>query len=113
MMADDASRDCRFCIIEAQLCVRHVNVSDEKFRIIQKSLPATPACYPIKCVVMKTHSVTQGLSSLNWENAHVGQLPNRVFMVLVDNDAYPVGVAKSTFSFKYFNASQVGVYLNG
>ena len=64
-MADDASRHCRVRIREAQMCVRHVKLSDEKYRKIQQSLPAKPACYPIKRVVMKTHSVAQGISSLN------------------------------------------------
>ena len=112
-MADDASRDCRVRIIEAQLCVRYVKLSDEKYRNIQQSLPATPACYPIKRVVMKTHSVAQGTSSLSWENAHVGQLPNRVFMAIVDNDAYTGSIAKTLFNFKHFNASQVGIDLTG
>ena len=87
LMADDASRDCTVRIIEAQLCVQYVKLSDEKYRNIQQSLPATPACYSFKCMVMKTHSVTQGISSLNRENARVGQLRNRVFMATVDNDA--------------------------
>ena len=65
LMADDASRDGRVQIREAQLCVRLVKLSDEKYRNIQQSLPATPACYPIKRVVMKTHSVAQGISRLN------------------------------------------------
>ena len=36
---------------------------------------------------MKTHSVAQGISRVNWENAHMGQLPNRVFMAVVSNNA--------------------------
>ena len=43
---------------------------------------------------MKTHYVAQGISSFNWENAHVGQLQNRVFMSAVDNDAYTGSIAK-------------------
>ena len=46
LMADYASRDCRVRIIETQLCVQNVKLSDEKCRNIQQSLPATPACYP-------------------------------------------------------------------
>ena len=57
LMTDDASRDCRVRNIETQLCVRYVKLSDEKYRNIQQSLPAIPACYPIKRVVMKIHSV--------------------------------------------------------
>ena len=113
LMADDASRYCRVRIIEAQLCVRYVKLSGEKYRNIQQSLPATPACYPIKRAVIKMHSVAQGISSLNWENAHVGQLPNRVFIAMVDNDAYMGSIAKNPFNFKHFNEFQEGIYLNG
>ena len=112
-MVDDASRGCRVRIIEAQLCIRCVKLSDEKYRGIQQSLPATPAYYPVKRVVIKTHSVAQGISSLNWENAHVVQLPNKVFMTLVDNDTYTRSIAKNPFNFKNFSASQVAIYLNG
>ena len=79
LMADDASRDCRVRIIEAQLCVKYVKLPDKKYRDIQQFLLATSACYSIKRVVMKTHSVAQGISSLNWVNTHVGQLPNSVY----------------------------------
>ena len=64
-------------------------------------------------MVMKTHSIAQGISSLNWENAHVGQLPNRVFMAMVDSDACTGSIAKNPFNFKHFNTSQMGIYLNG
>ena len=111
-MADDASRDYRVRIIETQLCDWHVKLSDEKYKNIQESLPATPVCYPSKHVVMKTNSVAQGISSLDWENAHVGQLRNRVFMAEVDNDAYAGSIAKNPLNFKHFNASQVAIYLN-
>ena len=86
-MADDASRDCRVCITAAQLWVPYVKLSDEKYRNIQQSLPAIPAYYPVKRVVMKAHSLGQRISSLNWENAHVGQLPDRVFIAIMNNDA--------------------------
>ena len=48
LMADDASRDCRVRIKEAQLCVRYVKLSDEKYINIQQRN---------KRVVMNTHSV--------------------------------------------------------
>ena len=61
---------------------------------------------------MKRHSVAQGISSLNSENAHVGQLPNGVFVAMVDKDAYARSIAKNPFNFKYFNASHLTIYLN-
>ena len=62
---------------------------------------------------MKTHSVTQGISGLNWENAHVGQLPSRVFIAMADNDAYTGSIGKNPSNIKNFSASQVAICLNG
>ena len=103
----------RVCNIEAQLCVRYVKLFDKKYENIQQSSPATPASYPIKHVVMKTHSVAQGISSLNWENAHVGQLPKRVFFVMAVNDACTGSISKNPLNFKHFYTPQVGIFLNG
>ena len=61
LMADDVRRDFRVRIIEVKLCVRHVKLSNEKYRDIQHSLSATPVCYPIKCVVINSNSVAQGM----------------------------------------------------
>ena len=61
---------------------------------------------------MKTHYVAQGISSLYWENAHVGQLTNRVFMTMVDKNAYTGSITKNPFKFKLFRVSQVAIYLN-
>ena len=103
----------RVCNIEAQLCVRYVKLFDKKYENIQQSSPATPASYPIKRVVMKTHSVAQGISSLNWENAHVGQLPKRVFSVMAVNDACTGSISKNPLNVKHFYTPQVGIFLNG
>lgn len=115
MTADDARRDCRVCIIGTQLCVRHVHMKlpNEKYRNIQQALLATPDSYPIEHVVLKTHSVVQGISDLSWDNAHVGQLPNKVFMPMVDNDVYTGKVANNPLNVKHFSASQVAIYLYG
>ena len=56
-------------------CSRKVQLSPHKFQSIQKRLEKTPALYPINRIEIKTHSVAQGLSSLNWENAILDQIP--------------------------------------
>ena len=43
----------------------------------------------------------------------MGQLPNRMFMAMVYNDAYTGSIAKNPPHFKHFNASQMAIYLNG
>ena len=84
-MADDASRDCRVRIIEAQLCVKYVKLPDKKYRDIQQFLLATSACYSIKRVVMKTF---RGPRNIKFE---LGECSCRSItkqcLWLLDNDA--------------------------
>ena len=56
---------------EVIFCLRKVQLSPHKFQSILERLEKTPASYPINHV--ETHSVAQGLSSLNWENAILSQ----------------------------------------
>ena len=100
-------------IVKHNCVLDTVKLSDEKYKNIEQSLPATPACYPVKRVVMRTHSTAQRISNLNWENAHVGQLRNRVFMAMVDNDACTGSIKKNPFNFKHFSSSQVAIALDG
>ena len=41
-----------------------------------------------------------------------GQLTNRVFMTMVDKNAYTGSITKNPFKFKLFRVSQVAIYLN-
>ena len=57
LTTDDAIRNYRVYVTEAQLCVQKIKLSDEKKRNILQFLPATPACYRIKRVAMMAHSL--------------------------------------------------------
>ena len=43
----------------------------------------------------------------------MNQSPNRVFMTMMDNDAYTGNNVKNPFKFKHFSACQVAICLNG
>ena len=88
-------------------------LSQHKFQSIQQRLEKTPALYPINCVEIKTHSVAHGLSSLNWENATLGQIPNRVFVAMTENTACTVSYNKNPFLFKHNYATYAASYVNG
>ncbi|XP_066926649.1 uncharacterized protein F54H12.2-like [Clytia hemisphaerica] len=71
------------------------------------------ASYPINRVLVKTHSIAAGLTSLNWDNLILGQLPNRIFLGMIDNDSYTGNYKKNPFNFKHFDVRDVAVYVNG
>ena len=94
-------------------CLRKVQLSTHKFQSIQQRLEKTPALYPINRVEIKTHSVAQGLSSLNWENAVLGQIPNRVFVAMAENAAFTGSYSKNPFLFKHNHLTSIAAYVNG
>ena len=100
-------------LLNVTMVVRKVQLTQHKFTEIQKSLETTSAVYPINRIGVKSHSVASGLTSLNWDNAFVGQLPNKLFIMMTDNDAFTGVFKKNPYNFKHFNLSSIGVYVNG
>ena len=85
------------------LCLRKVQLTSHKFQEIQQSLKKVPAVYPINRVEVKTYSVAAGLTFLNWDNAFQGQIPNRIFVAMVDNASFTGPHEKNPYNFKHFN----------
>ena len=105
--------DYKILMIEAILCLRKVQLTLHKFQEIQQSLEKVPAVYPINRVEVKTYSVAAGLTFLNWDNAIQGQIPNRIFIAMVDNASFTGRYEKNPYNFKHFNISSIAVYVNG
>ena len=105
--------DYKILSTEALLCVRKVRLTPHKFQEIQQNLEKVPAVYPINRVDVKTYSVAAGLTSLNWDNAFQGQIPNRIFVGMVENVSFTGQYDKNPYNFKHFNLSSIGIYVNG
>ena len=69
--------------------------------------------YPINRVDIKTYSVAAGLTSLNWDNAFQGQIPNLIFIGMVDNVSFTGQYDKNPYNFKHCNISSIAIYVNG
>jgi hypothetical protein len=103
----------KLVILETVLSIRKVQLTSHKFIEIQKSLESVPALFPINRIDVRTHSVASGLTSLIWDNVYQGQLPNRIFVGMVDNDSYSGVYSKNPFNFKHYNISKIGCFVNG
>ena len=97
---------------EVVFCLRKVQLSPHKFQSIQQILEKTPALYPINRVEIKTYSVARGLSSLNWENAILGQTPNRVFIAMTENATFTESYIKNPFLFTHNYLTSIAAYVN-
>ena len=113
LLTTSADPQYKLEIVEAVFCIRKVQLTAHKFIEIQKNLEKVPAVYPINRTDVRAHSVAAGLTSLNWDNAFQGQLPNRVFIAMVNNRSFTGSFATNPFKFEHYSVAKVGVYVNG
>jgi len=113
LMTDNQDEQFKLNILEAVLSLRKVTLTAHKFIEIQKNLETTPARYPINRVDVRAHSVAAGLTYFVWDNCYQGQLPNRIFIGMVDNDSSSGVFAKNPFNFKNYNVRKVAALVNG
>ena len=75
-------------ITHASLLVRKVKVNPDIALGHAKALEAENARYPLTRVETKVFSIPTGTMSYSTDNLFLGQLPQRIVIGLVDNDAY-------------------------
>ena len=100
-------------ISHCKIYLRKIKLSPSVFVAHAKAFEIGNAKWPIRRVVCKTFTVPQGNLDFSQENLFTGQLPTRLVLGCVDNDAYNGTYAKSPFNFKHLNLSQLKVYLDG
>ena len=100
-------------ILECKLYVRKVKISPSVFIAHNKALEVGNAKYPIRRAVCKTYTIPAGNLNHTQENLFTGQLPTRIVIGCVDNDAFNGRYAKNPYNFKHFDLNQLKVYLDG
>lgn len=95
------------------LLVRKVRVSPGVILGHAKALEKDTAKYPINRVLCKVFSIPKGNMSLVQDNVFVGQIPKRLIIGCVENDAYHGTFNKNPFDFKHFNLNFIAVYVDG
>ena len=98
---------------KASLFVRKVRVSPGVVLGHAKSLEKTTAKYPIDRVLTKVYSIPKGNMSFIQDNIFVGQMPKRLVIACVDNDAFNGSYKKCPFEFKHYFINFIGVYVDG
>jgi len=103
----------RIIIESAILYVRKVKLSSAVFLAHAKALEDSNAKYPVRRVVCKSITVSNGLHDVSYEKLFSGQLPNRIIVSLVCNDAFSASKDHNPFNFEHYNVSEISVYADG
>ena len=112
-MSNTPDENYKIKINDCKLYVRKVKLTPSIFVAHAKALEHGNAKYPIHRVVCKTFTVPTGNLNCTQENLFTGQLPTRLVLGCVDNDAFNGNYKKNPFNFKHYNMTQLKVYLDG
>ena len=103
----------RVSIVSAALFVRKVKLNPSVYLAHAKTLETGMAKYPIRRVVCKTFTIPAGYRDVSHEKLFSGQLPVRLVIGCVDNDAFNGSNVKNPFNFKHFSLTELALYLDG
>ena len=98
---------------DVSLYSRKVRPSDAVRKGHIKALQLGSAKYPLRRVEVKSFTIPQANLTAIKENLFWGQLPNRVVIGFVDNDAYNEMIGKNPFNFKHNNINFIALYKDG
>ncbi|GFU30336.1 uncharacterized protein F54H12.2 [Trichonephila clavipes] len=94
------------------LFIRKVRVNPGVILGHAKALEKSPK-YPINRVLGKVYLIPKGSMYFIQDNIFSGQMPNKLFVGCVDNEAFHGAFSKSPYEFKHFNLNFIGVYVDG
>jgi len=105
--------DCKVRIIKAAMFVRKVKLSPSVFLAHAKALENGTVKYPIRRVVCKTFTVPNGFRDVSHEKLFSGQLPTRLVVGLVSNEAFNGSRTQNPFNFQNFGVTEISLYMDG
>lgn len=100
-------------ILEAELSIRHVTVNPSVMLIHHQNLQkGASAKIPFRRSVIKTHTISSGITNTIIDNLFQGALPRSMIITMFDNTAF-TNYKKSPFNFHHFGLNYFAVFVNG
>ena len=93
--------------------MRKVKVSPSVYLAHAKALEQSNAKYPVRRIICKTFTIPNGNLDFTQESLFSGQLPTRIVVGFVDNDAFNGVFNKNPFNFKHYNLTNIKLYMDG
>jgi hypothetical protein len=91
------------------LHVRYIKLADD----IYKNIVTKSVVYPITRVKVKEYIIPKGGKSFNIANFVSGELPQKIIIGMVTNEAANGHYQKNPFNFQHFNLNEISLIVNG
>ncbi|XP_054753804.1 uncharacterized protein F54H12.2-like [Lytechinus pictus] len=100
-------------IQDCSLFVRKVKVSPSVMIGHARALEKGTAKYPVRRVMCKVLSVPRGEMTLQQDHLFLGQIPQRLVVGCVDNNAFSGSYVHNPFNFQHFDVNYMSLYVDG
>lgn len=110
MAADDTYK---IDILEAFMTIRKVKVSPGVLLGHTDALMKSPAKFPITRKECKVLAIPQGFQSFVKDNIFLGQLPSRIVIGMVNNEAFAGSIELNPYNFEHFGINYMQLYTDG
>ena len=98
---------------EASMEIHRSKVYEPILNAHEQALSIAPAKYPINRLDVKAFTLMKGTLDGFVDHAISGQLPRRIFVGFVSNEAFHGSITKDPFKFHHYNLNFMCCYLNG
>ena len=95
------------------LFIKQVEVSDMQANAHRADLLRSPALYPISRNEIRQFVLSVGEQNRSLDNVCQGQLPRRMFVMIVKNAAENGDISMNPYNFEHFKLSYLAAYVNG
>ena len=102
----------KFEIRSARFLVQFKEVSPSMAVAHQKLLQEVNYHIPHTKVLMKTHTITAGVTGCTIENLFKGRLPDRIALVMVSDAAVNGSYSSNPFNYQHFNVNYMALRVN-
>ncbi|GFY03870.1 uncharacterized protein F54H12.2 [Trichonephila clavipes] len=99
----------KICLKSACLFIRKINVAASVVLAQEKALELGLIKMPIRRAEVRSFALSSGLQSSTIANAFIGQLPSRLILAFVSNEAYNGNFGKNPFNFQNYNLNYLSV----
>jgi len=113
LMVSDRNISVNVEFLDISLHIHRSKLSPLVVEAHRKAIDSSPAKYPISQTLIKTTTITSGVRDKTIDNLHNGQLPRRVYIAFVSNEAYNGSFLKNPYNFQHFDINYICCYLNG
>lgn len=100
-------------IVEASLIVRRSKISPSVLLAHAKALSQKTAKYPITRVEVKAIAIHKGVHGETLDNVILGQIPKRIILGFVDNQAFNGSLNLNPFNFKHYGINYLALCIDG